>query len=261
MRTNKDSRGGGHLLEGLVIAFSMYSRIPMPRAEWSPGGMAYALCWFPAVGVAVGAMMTAFTWLAGKFSLGNLAYCCLGAAIPLAVTGGIHMDGFLDTVDALSSFRERERKLEILKDPHTGAFAVIGMGVYLLLYLAAFDELGIRAFPGAAGIYVMTRALSGWSVVSFPKARRDGLATTFAAGAKDRAVKVISAVWWLAAGLWFVCFLGPAAAALLTAAGLFLYYLYYRMAMDQFGGMTGDLAGFFLQTAELVMIAVLAGLC
>ena len=54
------------------------------------------------------------------------------------------MDGFLDTVDARSSCQDRQRKLEILKDPHTGAFAVIGGGVYLLIYAAVFSTLKER---------------------------------------------------------------------------------------------------------------------
>ncbi|MFR5732714.1 MAG: adenosylcobinamide-GDP ribazoletransferase [Clostridium sp.] len=66
----------------------------------------------------------------------------------------------------------RERKLEILKDPHAGAFAIAGCSVYLLLYTAAFSELRLEAFPAIGGIYVMTRALSGLSVLCFPKARR-----------------------------------------------------------------------------------------
>ena len=68
------------------------------------------------------------------------------------------MDGFLDVTDARSSFQSRERKLEILKDPHAGAFAIAGCGVYLLLYAAAFSELRLEAFPAIGGIYVMTRA-------------------------------------------------------------------------------------------------------
>ena len=57
------------------------------------------------------------------------------------------MDGFLDVVDARSSCLPRERKLEILKDPHTGAFAIIGGGVYLILYLAVFSGLKDGGFP------------------------------------------------------------------------------------------------------------------
>lgn len=256
--SNPDKRRSGGLIESLVIALSMYSRIPMPAMEWSEAGMKYALCFFPLVGVVIGALVAVFHGISGRLGLGETAVACIGTALPLLVTGGIHMDGFLDTVDARSSCQDRQRKLEILKDPHTGAFAVIGGGVYLLLYAAVFSTLKERAFPAVAGVYVMTRAFSGWSVVTFPKAKKDGLASTFASGAQVRAVQVSMAAWaLLAAGfVWDAGGFGMAAALVVTG-GIVLFW-YYRMAVREFGGMTGDLAGYFLQIAELSMLAALA---
>lgn len=249
----------GNWLESFVIAFSMYSRIPMPRMEWTEAGMQYALCFFPMIGIVIGAVVCAFVWISGHIGLGKIAVCCIGTALPLLITGGIHMDGFLDTTDAHSSFADREKKLEILKDPNTGAFAVIGCGVYLLLYVAAWSELRAGAFPAAGSIYVMTRALSGWSVVGFPKARKNGLASTFASGARERTVKRAMILWWILGMAFLVYFAGWIPAVLLAAAELLVFRHYHRMAMLEFGGMTGDLAGYFLQSAELVMYLVLAG--
>lgn len=158
--------------KALVIAFSMYSRIPMPFVEWSECGMKYAFCFFPLIGVVIGACVCAFCWLSVQAGLGILAFSLLGTAVPLLITGGIHMDGFLDVTDARSSFQSRERKLEILKDPHAGAFAIAGCGVYLLQYAAAFSELRLEAFPAIGGIYVMTRALSRSFGSLFPKGKK-----------------------------------------------------------------------------------------
>ncbi len=248
----------GNLVESFVIAFSMYSRIPMPTIEWSDAGMRYALCFFPLIGVVIGAAETFFCAVHVRAAFGTVAYACIGTAIPLIITGGIHMDGFLDTVDARSSFAERERKLEILKDAHTGAFAVIGGCVYLLLYAAAFSELGADAFPAIGGIHVMARAFSGLSVTLLPKARKDGLASTFAAHAGVRAVYAAMGVWILVSFCFLYSCTAPIVALAILAAVLLVFAWYARMAMREFGGMTGDLAGFFLQAAELVMVAVLA---
>ncbi|MDO4268197.1 MAG: adenosylcobinamide-GDP ribazoletransferase [Eubacteriales bacterium] len=236
----------------------MYTRIPWPQVSWSQAGMKYALCFFPLAGAVVGAAVTVFAWLAPRLELSPVACACLGTAIPLLITGGIHMDGFLDTVDARSSFQDRERRLEILKDPHTGAFALIGGGVYLLCYMAVFSMLEKPAFPAAASVFVMTRALSGWSVTSFPKARRDGLASTFSAGADRRAVGAFMALWYLAGAAFFWYLLGTAAAVMEICLSGVLFGWYYRMAVKEFGGITGDLAGYFLQLAELFMLAALA---
>ena len=170
------------------------------------------------------------------------------------------MDGFLDVTDARSSFLSRERKLEILKDPHAGAFAIAGCGVYLLLYAAAFSELGNSAFPAIAGIYVVTRSLSGLSVLCFPKARKDGLAATFAkgTGSGSPVVKAVLTGWLLAGILFFLATAGVLPTAIIMAAAALVFFWYHHMALTEFGGTTGDLAGYFLQTAELVMIAALA---
>ena len=126
MSEQREKGKTGGLAESLVIAFSMYSRIPMPMVEWTERGMKYALCFFPAVGIAVGAAVAAFWYLSRLSGMGELSRICVETALPLLITGGIHMDGFLDTVDARSSHQSRERKLEILKDPHAGAFAIAG---------------------------------------------------------------------------------------------------------------------------------------
>ena len=84
------------------------------------------------------------------------------------------MDGFLDVSDARSSYGEPEKKLEILKDPHVGAFAVIKGSMYLFLYLAVFSELPVSRLPAMGAVFVITRAMSGLSVVLFPKARKEG---------------------------------------------------------------------------------------
>ena len=263
MNEQRENGKTGGLAESLVIAFSMYSRIPMPMVPWTEKGMKYALCFFPAVGIAVGAAVAAFWQLSRLLGLGNLSRLCVETALPLLITGGIHMDGFLDTVDARSSHQSRERKLEILKDPHAGAFAIAGCSVYLLFYAAAFSELSPEAFPGIAGIFVMSRALSGYSVVTFPKAKKDGLVTAFAKGASQAPAAVSGILLcWLAGSFAWILITGGLGMALAAGAGAAAAFLWYRrMALREFGGITGDLAGYFLQMAELFMIgaAALAG--
>ena len=117
-----------------VIAAAMYSRFPVPSVEWTKERMRYVFCFFPLVGVLCGVGMWLWLLLAKWLGFSAETVGLIGTAIPILITGGIHMDGFLDTVDALSSYGDREKKLEILKDPHTGAFAIIGCGVYLLCY-------------------------------------------------------------------------------------------------------------------------------
>ncbi|MEY8353782.1 adenosylcobinamide-GDP ribazoletransferase [Lachnospiraceae bacterium 54-53] len=246
-----------NLLGSFVIAFSMYSHIPMPQVEWTRERMKYAMCFFPLVGAVIGLLELLLWRFCAAFDYPFFGRI-LPAALPVLVTGGIHMDGLLDVIDARASYGDKEKKLEILKDPHTGAFAIIGCGVYLLLYLAAFQELRPDMIPAYCLVFVLTRALSGLAVVTFPKAKKSGLAAAFSEAAQKRTVGIVMA-GYLAAAEWGIWYLGGAAAAAVTFwLSLFVYLHYYRMAKREFGGITGDLAGYFLQICELALLAGLA---
>lgn len=243
-------------LKTVVIACSMYSRIPLPKVEWSQTRMRYALCFFPLVGAVIGAVQWGVSYLAKASGMGMLLYGCIGAVVPVLITGGIHMDGFLDVVDARGSCQGRERKLEILKDPHAGAFAILYGAVYLILCLGLFSELPFSAFPAMSGIYVITRAASGFSVVSFKKARKDGLVHTFSESSSHPAVVAAMAGWAAAALLWMGYFGGACFGAGVLLVTVSVLYYYRRMADREFGGVTGDLAGYFLQLCELALLVL-----
>ena len=245
------------LLGSFVIAFSMYSRIPMPLVEWSEKRMKYAMCFFPAVGVAVALVLWAAVWVCTRLEfqwLGKL----LPPAIPVLVTGGIHMDGFLDTVDALSSHQSREKKLEILKDPHTGAFAIIGACVYFMMWTGFWGEISPRLLPAFGGVFVVERALSGLSVVTFPMAKKTGLAASFSGQAHKKAVASVMILYLAAAFSYFAVTAGITTALSVAAVSGLVFFYYKGMAKKEFGGITGDLAGFFLQICELALTALFA---
>lgn len=259
-----------------IIAISMYSKIPMPTVEWTQDRMRYVMCFFPLVGLIQGIILGLWFYI-GIDVLGLTVWtvALVGTALPILITGGIHMDGFMDTMDGLHSYGDRAKKLEILKDPHLGAFAVISLAVYLLLYLGAAGEyiacLAVADRKGRAVLYmvpalffVMERAFSGLSVVSFPSAKKDGLAAGFSQAAKKRTDRVVLILWLVlcAAAVLAGGQLGLSGALYLAAvtAGiqLLVFYWYYKMSMRQFGGITGDLAGCFLQICELASFGAAA---
>lgn len=243
-------------MRSVIIAFAMYSKIPMPLVEWDKKSMAWALCWFPLVGVVIGAALYGWLWVWDWLELGQLG--AAGAvALPIALSGGIHMDGFCDTCDALSSRQSRERKLEILKDSHAGAFAIFNSVLYILLFYAAWMETGHATAPVLALTPVLSRCLSALAAVSWPNARGSGLLATFTApvdtGRAKRRLWVCTIV--TAGGMAVLC--RPLGGITVLAAALvFLYY--HRMSTRQFGGITGDTEGWFLQVCELVQVMAVA---
>ena len=240
-------------LKPVIIAFSMYSAIPMPRVEWDREGMRYALCAFPLVGLAVGGALWCWWWLCGLLKLGQLLAAAGMTLLPILVSGGIHMDGLCDAADAIASRQGPEKRLEILRDPRAGAFGVMGVCGCLLLSCGLWDTLLASAGAGAFGAvtvgFVLSRALSGLAVATFPLAKSSGLAHTFATGADKRAVILITSLTAGMAALGMVL-LAPVP-GLWGLAGGAAAVLHYRLVCRDFGGTTGDLAGYFLTLCEL----------
>ena len=247
------------MMDSLWVALATYSRIPVPRGEWTRESLRYSLCFFPLVGVAVGALELGWLYLAARLGFGALLTGAVGCLVPLAVTGGIHMDGFMDTLDALSSRRSREEMLRILKDSHAGAFAVMGCALYLILSAAALSEMSFKASVVLSAGFVLSRALSAFCVAFLPAARADGMAASVKNAAERRGASAVM-TWSIG---WITVF---AAAMLLYAPLLSLVALgwaavvvaWYLGVTRRFGGVTGDLAGWFLQVCELGFMLTLS---
>lgn len=244
------------VIRSFVIAFSTYSRIPMPQVEWSDENRQYTMCFFPLIGAVIGLMMWGWLLLCDALGIGPLLRGAVGALLPLLVTGGIHMDGLMDTSDALASWQTKERRLEILKDSHVGAFAVIGCAGYLLLAAGLLSEASAQCAPMLIGAFVISRAMSAWAIAAFRSARPKGMLDAFAQAAHRRMVTISCCIYAVLCALCWGLAAGWLAAACLAAAAMCLGY-YRHMAYKQFGGVTGDLAGWFLQTTELVLTAVI----
>lgn len=247
------------MLKSMIIAFSMYSKIPMPQVEWNEKSMRYCMCFFPLVGAVIGLCAVGVWYLLGTLGMGQSASAAVLTALPILINGGIHMDGFMDTMDAKSSYKPMEDKLKILKDPHTGAFAVISAIVYVLLCFAFFCEAGEKEIVWIGAGYVYSRILSGLSVVTLKKAKKDGMVAASADAAQKNVKWILAAelVVCAAAMLWA----GPVTGAVCLAAGGAVFAYYRSMSYRLFGGITGDLAGYFLQMCELTLLicVVLAG--
>lgn len=240
-----------NLIRSFFIAFSMYSKIPMPRTDWTKESMRYVMCFFPLIGLVIGGLMYLWFFLMGDRA-GTLFFTAVAVLIPVLVTGGIHLDGLLDTADALSSYKSMEEKLEILKDSHAGAFAIIVGICYFILELGVYSEVRIEAMAVLAFGFVLSRALSGLAIVTFPMAKNTGLAATFSDMAVKRVVKYTMYVYILVFGC-LVILMQPIYGIAMVASAFLMFFYYYRMSMKKFGGITGDLAGFFLSICELVM--------
>ncbi len=253
------------VFRAFAVAFSMYSKIPMPRFEWAGKDMKYHLCFFPAVGALIGGLVFLWNHLCTLLPVTEPAFRILFAvSIPLLVTGGFHVDGFMDTMDALHSYQSREKKLEILKDPHIGAFAVISLVTYFLAAIgSAFEIKTYEALITVCFSFVISRALSGLSVMIFPKAKKDGMAAVESRTEGRKTVVTVLALELAAAGAALVYLTaGRSLCGIISLCAFALSFAYYYfMSRKNFGGITGDLAGFFVCAGELASLTVTAVCC
>lgn len=242
----------------------MYSIIPMPSREFHDTNLRWALAWFPLIGVIEGGLISLWCFVARSLSLNSFVFAALAVSIGVLLSGGIHLDGFCDSVDAIASRRGREEQLKIMKDPHIGPFGVFFVNLLLVsqtaFYSQVFNLREPRFWIVLSASMVMQRALSALLVLSLPGARTDGLAHIFSERAADSAKIVVSVITSLSA---LIIGLIWRPAAFVVVSVIALWYIYFRFfCLRKFNGVTGDLAGMFVTVAGWISLfgfAILAG--
>ncbi len=248
------------ILKSFASAFLMYSRIPMPAVEWKEENRRYALCFFPCIGAIIGGVLIVWCCLCRRFSIPPMVFSAVSVCIPVIITGGIHIDGYMDVHDAKACMGDKEKKLQVMKDSRVGAFAVIRLCLYFILQFACFYEMyQLKYMFVVAGTFIISRALSGLAAVNFKSAVGKGSLTNFTNPAHRTITTVveivdIAAMSVVMLSLSFYLGLGAMAGAVLT----FIYYRY--TSYKEFGGITGDLAGYFLQICELAQLMMIVAM-
>ena len=243
------------MFRSLCIAVAMYSKLPAPRVEWDKKSLSWAMCFFPVVGVVIALLLGIWLGLCEMLDFGPFLRAAVSLLLPIAVSGAIHLDGFCDTSDALGSHQSREKKLEILKDSHTGAFAIICCCLYLIFFFSVWCEVepeGRTLWVLSLGP-VLSRSFSGLAAVSWPNARGSGLLATFTQPMEAQKARAVLLVWVAVCAVAMIALDPVTGTAAVAGAGLSFPY-YFGMSRRQFGGITRDLAGFFLQVCECAMV-------
>lgn len=246
-----------NIINGLVTALSMYSIVPMPQLEWNKNTMKYAMCFFPVVGLIIGAIVYGFTIMSNHFNLNPLLFSSVLVLIPVIISGAIHLDGLIDTGDAIYSRLDKERKLEILKDPHVGAFGVILCAGYFLLSFGVAGQFyeNSKLLPILCLGYTLSRGYSALSIVSFKTAKNSGLAYVFSDNASKKTVKVTS-VLYISLSLALMMIFNLVVGIIVLVLSVLWFLVFKTFCYKKFGGLTGDLAGYLLCTMEFIILVI-----
>lgn len=226
-----------------------------PRAAGAgPEGaaLAGAGAWFPAVGLLLGAILAALDAALRALQAPPLLSAGLLLTALVVLTRALHLDGFMDTCDALFGGFDRERRLAILRDPHAGAFAVAGAVCLLLVKYAALAALPAASRGGVLLLFpCLSRAAMLLVMAAFPYLRRAGLGIAFAGGGgRLRLWAALLGALAAAAAL-----SGPLGVALAAAAGAVGWAVGAR-AHRLLGGVTGDVYGAVNETAEAAVLVL-----
>lgn len=239
------------LIHAFAMCRSMFCAIPSPWKVWDEEARPLMLLCLPVLGLEIGLIWAAVAWLGHRLHLPEPIFALMIALYPFAVTGGLHLDGFMDVTDAMKSYRSLERRREILKDSHVGAFAVVGVGMLLLAQYAAASCLEGEQWVLIL-IPVVSRCGSALAVMLLKPMSTSQYAT------QNIQKRYAPVVWgMLALALVFGSVLMERR-GLALLGGIAGYLWALRRGYKSLEGMNGDISGYALTISELCALVTLA---
>ncbi|TGE34606.1 adenosylcobinamide-GDP ribazoletransferase [Desulfosporosinus sp. Sb-LF] len=239
-------------MRGFVIALTFLTRLPFPSPkDVSSEEFTHSYRYYPGVGLVIGLIL----WLLAKALIPYYPPLVLGAillAAELMLTGGIHLDGFMDSMDGLLSARSPEQILEIMKDSRVGAHASMALVGLLLL---KFTLLASLTSPQSLSILIVMPMLSRWvfqiGMIGFPYARSQGLGKGFHEATRWIPFLLIGMV---VCGISF--FFAGVAGLIAFGVSILTISVFASRVSSLLGGLTGDLYGAFIEVSEVVCLLV-----
>lgn len=241
---------------GVLHALTFLTAIPFwSSSRDGAANLSASLPYFPLVGLALGGVLAVLDW-AMAWALPIPLRSAIILLVLALLTGGLHLDGLMDTCDGLFGGKTRERKLEIMRDSAVGSFGAAGAFLLLLVQWSALASLEAEArmaalilFP-AAGRWAMTLV-----VTLFPYARAEGTGRAFHGGIPRYAIPLAAATTAVTSAVIAGRLGGIALYAIVTVAALLLGWGMAR----QLGGLTGDTYGATNQVVEAVALVTIVG--
>lgn len=230
-------------MRNFVSALSFLTSIPLGKRAIKPDGA--SILYFPLIGIVIGGLFAGVDWLGSKFLYDELR-ALVDVAFLALITGGLHLDGLADSADGLYILHDKEKSLEIMKDPRVGV-----MGVLALLFCLGFKAVGIWAmgFEDCWVWFVVAPALARSTqvvgLVLMNDARKTG-GVGQALYQKGKYQYLIFCLFPLALPFWVSVPVGVAVGVAFVIINVsLLWFFRYRL-----GGMTGDTFGALTEITE-----------
>ncbi len=235
------------------VAVSFLTTLPLKyKGEWDEKTFSRASIFYPLVGVIIGLITVAVMYLISLTDYVHIA-AFTGLLISIVLSGGLHLDGFMDMCDGLLASRGPERALEIMKDSRVGSFSVIGVILLLLAKFLLYDALMVNAAFIFAVLAALTfsRFILICCLLLFPCARQEGLGVTVK--------KYVSKAALVFGGIVMLVIIALSRQWALLIA--FILALALMLALTQsinrfLNGITGDIMGAMAEIGEAVFLFI-----
>lgn len=244
-------------LQEFVAALRFLSTLPVPGSAYlfskqtSDARVILGSAYFPLVGLILAALLSLLPLLIGAY-VPKLVLAALCVITLICLTGGLHLDGLMDTCDGLFAGRERERKLEIMRDSRVGSFGVLAGISLLLLKFSLLASLDRHLLPLA---FLSSLPISRWSMVCavrlFPVARVEGLGAVFRRTVTLPRCLFAGVTALVLAVCWLHLF-----GIVLWLLGSLIAVAIGRWITQVVGGLTGDSYGAIAEVSEVAVLLI-----
>lgn len=201
----------------------------------------------PVVGVIFGALWAVFWNILSWPGLSAILRGFVMMILTLALTGGLHLDGLMDTSDAIFSHRDKETRLKILSDTHAGSFAVMSCVIILTAKTLLFSELFTLNASYFTLITIPIYSRLGMAIIlnNLPFAKSNGLAVILGSSRNKRDNIFLLMMFIL---------LSVLSVKIIPAMMILCVIIHVIICVKIFGGITGDLLGAFVEASEVIML-------
>lgn len=238
-------------MKAFFIGLQFLTRLRLvTQTEWKVEDFGKSVMYFPLVGAVIGLFLVLLYFLLHPYMNIQLLAAILVAG-EFLFTGGLHADGFMDTCDGLFSGRDREKKLEIMKDSRVGSNGVVGFVFLTLLKWQLLASIpAAYMYPVLIAMPWLGRYSLVLSIRRFPYARKEGMGKAFAEYSPSNTFLGATILTCLPVIAWGSIYIG------FTILSLVFNHILNSYVTKHLGGVTGDTYGFVTELTELFCLLI-----
>lgn len=234
---------------GFYAALLFLTRLPLPQVMLDEKKIASSIPFFPLAGASIGAILS-FIYFLGEKVLPLQVLSVLLTASWVVVTGGMHIDGFADTMDGIFCGGSRDKKLSVMKDSRIGAYGTMGVVLLLLFKVTLVTSISSRfIIPALILAPTLSRWMITYAIIEFPYVRENGLGKAFSVY-KNPWQFVFASIFAVGIAIILVNFSGIVLLLILFISS----YVLIKYIMSQLGGHTGDTYGALNEVCEVIVL-------